>query len=260
MQWSPTVVGEGLPQNPREAFVKGEIIKVPMIVGSNLNDGILFGWAIGNGQWILSPEYLAIVEGIFWQTDKLWDILGLYPPVTFGDNRNILSKLITDYLFGCSARKTLRWANNAGVDDTYLYQFTRQPVFCPWPERQSFCCKKVCHGDELPYVFHDSGSPYPWNFTGTDEDVSSLMSTKWASFAKYGNPNMLDQKANWPKYNIKTNISFEFGDHLAPVVNLDVSLCDFWDSVGYYHSSGPKDFVQKANYILEQTRHERFRS
>lgn len=252
MQWAPVVVGDSLPQEPAQAFINGNIIKVPIAVGSNLNDGVLFGYAIANGGTMYSPEYMAIVEGIFFGTGMVEAILLQYPPVFFGDNSAVLSKLLTDYCFGCSGRQTLRWAEAAGVKQTYLYQFTQQPPFCFWPKHQQFCCDKVCHGDELPYVFTDTGAPFPWNLTGNDLAVSEAMAVKWASFARFGDPNMLPSKVTWPAYRTATNISMNFGQPLGPVSNLDGLLCDFWDSVGYLHTA--RSFVMQAETILRDFR------
>lgn len=41
----PEVDG-GFLQQPLSAFEKGQIIKVPLMSGSNSGDGVLFGWAI----------------------------------------------------------------------------------------------------------------------------------------------------------------------------------------------------------------------
>jgi hypothetical protein len=43
-----------------------------------------------------------------------------------------------------------------------------------------------------------------------------------------------------------------FGDVLGPVSNLDGALCDFWDTVGYFHSA--KSFTHEAKIILENFR------
>lgn len=50
------------------------------------------------------------------------DILARYTPHLFGDNKAVLSQLVTDYVFMCGARYSLRLANQAGIADTYLYQ------------------------------------------------------------------------------------------------------------------------------------------
>lgn len=59
----PEVDG-GFPQQPLSAFEKGEIIKVPLMSGSNSQDGVLFGWAFSSTP-MPAYEYVGIVLGMF---------------------------------------------------------------------------------------------------------------------------------------------------------------------------------------------------
>lgn len=52
------------PMQPLQAFQSGAIVNVPLIVGSNKDDGMLFGWVISSGP-MPAYEYVAIVAGIF---------------------------------------------------------------------------------------------------------------------------------------------------------------------------------------------------
>lgn len=150
------------------------------MIGSDASDGVLFGYAI-SPQYMAEYEYIAIVVGIF-QIDA-YTVLDAYPPCYGCDNRNICSAMITDYLFMCCSRITARWTEAAGISNTYYYQFSRKPEFCPWPDNQKvsnffldekntkkkmglsyqFCCGLPCHGTEIAFVFNDTGNPYPWN-------------------------------------------------------------------------------------------------
>lgn len=143
MKWGPVVTNnEQFPVEPLIAFEKGNIVKVPFIIGSNLDDGLLFGYAISKTP-MAYYEYLAIVAGIFNNdAGAVPTILDYYPPVIDGDNRDILSTLITDYAFLCDSRHTVRLAEQAGVSNTYYYQFTRHSSFCPWPPSQNFVVGK----------------------------------------------------------------------------------------------------------------------
>jgi carboxylesterase type B len=243
MKWAPVVTADdNFPQQPLDAFQKGEIVKVPFIAGANLNDGVLFGWAISPTP-LPTYEYIAIVLGIF-QDDWVAQILEYYPNAD-GDNRPIFSQLLTDYVFYCASRQTLRWAEAAGIPSTYLYMFTQQPTFCPWPPSQNFCCNAVCHGDELAYVFHDSGVPYPWNMTTNDLFLSNAMTSYWTSFAATGNPNQNNQYLNWPIYRKASDMIMNLRVPLTPISGYNAKNCDFWDSVGYFHSAKLREFINK---------------
>eukprot|EP01130_Rhizamoeba_saxonica_P016655 TRINITY_DN7745_c0_g1_i1.p1 TRINITY_DN7745_c0_g1~~TRINITY_DN7745_c0_g1_i1.p1 ORF type:complete len:454 (+),score=96.00 TRINITY_DN7745_c0_g1_i1:400-1761(+) len=235
MKWAPVVTADDdFPHQPINAFRSGKIVKVPFAIGSNKNDGTLFGWALSKTSlpyW----EYIAIVAGIFQDSDII-TVLEAYPPNYNGDNRDITSTMINDYLFLCAARKTADLVSKAGAD-AYLYQFTHQPPFCPWPKHQQFCCDKVCHGDEMAYVFHDSGKPFPWTFPESDENLSKAMSFYWTSFAQYGDPNKFNTKdmVQWVKYSHLSDLSMNLKWPLEVVKNLNKGKCDMWDEVGYDH-------------------------
>jgi len=247
MKWAPVVTGDNsFPQQPLDAFQKGEIIKVPLIIGANLNDGMLFSWAISSTP-MPTYEYIALIVGVF-QDDWVPQILENYPYAP-GDNRPMFSQLLTDYAFYCSARHTLRLAEASGISETYLYMFTQQAPFCPWPPSQNYCCNAVCHGDELAYVFHDSGYPYPWNMTTNDLFIADAMTSYWTSFAASGNPNQnLNNKfLAWPIYRAASDITLNIRVPLTPTNGYNAKSCDFWDSVGYYHAGKMREVINKIS-------------
>lgn len=246
-QWAPVVTGDAsFPQQPNAAFDAGQVVKVPTIMGSNFGDGILFGYVLSpwnktchcNGP-LGDLEYLAILYGIFAYAppEKIWDVIKTYPPVANDDNRIQLSQLVTDYLFACYSRHLLRDLEAVGVNNTYLYQFSHLPPVCPWPDGQRFCCNYTCHGDEIPYVFYDSGAGFPWTFEGPDASLAQAMSAYWASFAMYGDPNVYNSiggGAQWPVYRAASDTNMNLNWPLTPVTGLKASVCDMFDEIGYY--------------------------
>eukprot|EP01125_Pyxidicula_operculata_P001321 TRINITY_DN11214_c0_g1_i1.p1 TRINITY_DN11214_c0_g1~~TRINITY_DN11214_c0_g1_i1.p1 ORF type:complete len:548 (-),score=113.73 TRINITY_DN11214_c0_g1_i1:45-1688(-) len=249
MMWSPVVTGKDeFPEEPLKAFERGDIVKVPFAIGSNLDDGILFGWVISPSN-MPYYEYIAIVTGIFQDEASIDAVLKAYPPDYNGDNRLVCSVMINDYMFLCDSRRVARLVEKAGVQNVYYYQFTRQPPFCPWPKSQSFCCNHVCHGDELAYLFHDTGNPYYWNLTGVDLQLANAMSNYWASFAMYGDPNQYNAPGvpAWPIYRAASDLSMNLTMPLNVVTGLNNDKCNVWDSVGYYHQSNVKKVLMERN-------------
>jgi len=240
----------GIPQNPVFAFEKGEIVKYPLMVGSNKDDGVLFAWAISPHTPMPAYEYIAIVVGI-WHDDYVGEILDMYRPVIDGDNREVFSELFTDYFFQCGSRENVRLAELSGNNNTYLYQFDFLPP-CFWPHSQSYCCDKVCHGDELPFVFADNGPPFPWNLTKDAVSLANAMSNYWTSFAHYGDPNHFNPPVQWPIYRSKTDMNMHLAWPLQAVQHLKKKQCDFWQKVGFYHET--KETVFKKLQKLIQTK------
>lgn len=105
--------------------------------------------------------------------------------------------------------------------------------------KSKFCCGKVCHGDELAYIYHDSGNPYPWNLTTSDLALSNATANYFASFAAYGDPNQYCKSGvpAWPLYRNQTDMNMRLDWPLSPLQYLNVHNCDMWDQVGYYHQN-----------------------
>jgi hypothetical protein len=122
--------------------------------GCNKDDGKLFSWAIADSKKLPSDEYLVLLAGIFnEQLSLLPKVLEQYPPSLFGDNKDVFSEVVTDYLFLCSLRFYLAKAEKAGIN-TLSYFFTAVPPACPWPKSQQYCCNSSCHGDEVRMFLH----------------------------------------------------------------------------------------------------------
>ncbi|KAF8929673.1 hypothetical protein BGZ47_000936 [Haplosporangium gracile] len=106
-----------------------------------------------------------------------------------------------------------------------------------------YCTKRVCHGDDNIPTF-GSGDALPGvEQTGDDARFSRQVIDRFTTFAKTGNPNPGNKKANsnlgaasenpdvtnvhWPKYD-KSNPVFLFNVHNSTVVrNVDVAKCEW---------------------------------
>lgn len=115
----------------------------------------------------------------------------------------------------------------------------------------------MCHGIELPFVFH-SVKPF-YNFTPAEDDLSKYeyrpswvfltqtcgphahsmfrrMAAYWTNFAKSGNPNHPRAVTpTWPAYHPLADASMEFVTPPKVQTGLRASYCDFWDRLGYSH-------------------------
>jgi carboxylesterase type B len=258
-QWAPIIDGsKEFPLEPLQGFRQGKLVSppVPFMIGSNMNDGALFSWAIPDGKPLPTWEYVAIVVGIV-HDDYISAVLDMYP-ANDTDNRPVLSHLLTDYFFACPSRAAMRFAQNAqsgNFESTYLYQFTRIPPFCVWPKHQHYCCSMCCHGDEIPYWGHDSGPPFPWNFTGTDQDLSFAMARYWANFAESGDPNTGSAPgpaSHWPVYRGTSDINMNLDWPLKTETGLKNKQCKLWDEIGYNHAT--RHTSLDAHSLLQKAR------
>jgi len=233
MPWSPAIDGDELLDQPWRQIHAGQFYKVPLLMGAVSEEAWPFIFQsshspIGQSLYVLVIAYIYGFDVI--------SVLNKYPSTGFfGDNRPVMSVLGTDYIFQCLARTTARKVSSAGVP-TYLYQFNHVVSFDPWGPNFSFCKEHVCHGIELPFVFH-SVKPY-FEFTPDEDDLSKRMVTYWTNFAKTGNPNKpVAVEPAWPMYEESTDLNVELG--LPPTVRqgLRKEYCDFWDLLGYSYGT-----------------------
>lgn len=192
----------------------------PLITGTVNDEGVYFIYK----QWDkpVSPIlYAEIGLAIF--REKALKVGERYPPVLGQDQRPLLSKIATQWVFACPTRIFARKAS------TYSYLFG-YPLISDEKQNKSICYEHVCHGDELPFLFESR-----WlNFTDAGRRVSQSMATYWTNFAKTQNPNQpLQVPILWPKV-INSNESYiYFQDPLEVRENYLKDECDFWDEIGY---------------------------
>jgi carboxylesterase type B len=89
----------------------------------------------------------------------------------------------------------------------------------------------VCHGDELPYVFHTAHGR-GFDFTSEESELSNLMIDYWTNFAKELNPEADNIK--WPPFG-QDSISLVFEtpvDHIKTESDPEAN-CALWNETGY---------------------------
>lgn len=108
-----------------------------------------------------------------------------YPvPLNTSDYRPNLSVIASDWIMFCSARNAVRSVVN-GNSPVWYYIFDKVASFGPevWAP-DYYCYDAVCHGSELPFVFHSCSNIY--NYTQSETHLSLSMVQYWAGLA-HGN-------------------------------------------------------------------------
>jgi para-nitrobenzyl esterase len=186
--WRFSVVVDGedgfLPAPAREQFARGDVAKVPYLLGSNADEGTLFTLTVSVPD---EAAYLALLTKGY-GAELAARIAEVYPGEKFGgDYRAALARVIGDAGLGCGTHDSARRARAAGLP-VFMYTFN-----VPW--KVSFGLLGAAHGAEISHVF---GSPY--RADATDLRVSDAMNTYWASFAERGDPNFDGAPAVWPAF------------------------------------------------------------
>jgi para-nitrobenzyl esterase len=200
---SPIVDGYVLPVQPRAVFQAGAPNAVPIIVGSNADEGRMF---------TDEEHHVSVNAYEKWAREKFGplapDILRLNPAATDAVTAKATSAIIGDVMFGESARLIAR-GTSKHQPRTFAYVFTRRVGGGSLP---------ATHSEELPFVFATLEQPSFIEHPPPDPaDVrlSAAMLRAWARFAASGDPNG-PGLPKWPRYDLATDPYLELGTPIRP--------------------------------------------
>jgi para-nitrobenzyl esterase len=198
IRFMPVVDGVVLPEHPARVFLDGRQADVPVLTGSNGNEGTIFY------EPFTQREYEAWVTGVFGHEAS--KILSIFPARSDGDVPNAFDRLVTCAAFAAPARFVAACAFRRGRK-AFLYRMTRRP---PTPSGRKY---GAFHGVEIPYVF--GSLQRGKGFTDADASLSNAMMDYWVSFARSGDPNTWGRPA-WSGYKPSNGRALELGDRIIP--------------------------------------------
>ena len=183
-----------LPLDPHEAVRTGRFARVPVVNGSNLDEGRTFTQGlIGAGR----DQYTALVRGTFGTAADA--VLAQYPWPADADRFTaayLAGAIFTDSglltgIGGCGTRalsaELARWTR------TYTYEFAHRtgPGLTPIPGY----VWGAGHAAELAYLWpsFDNGTPIAPLFTPAERLLARQMVQYWGGFVRHG-------RAAWPAY------------------------------------------------------------
>jgi para-nitrobenzyl esterase len=187
--WGPSVDGLELPDQPRDLYRRGLFSRIPLIIGSNLDDGWTFvDRSFPAGLDVL--QYERAVQNEFGMDAAA--ILRTYPPSAFPTPKDALARLATDVEFACEVRRVARAMHDDGAP-VYVYSF-EYFIDAVAPGR-------AFHGIEPNLLFGNNfGAPSNHVLTNQDLALFRSMSTYWRQFADTGTPNARDNPTQWPLF------------------------------------------------------------
>lgn len=232
--WGPVIDGDLLPRLPLYSFLEGKYHRMPVIIGNDRNEGYVFIFtafkkSVGMLKYVMM---LAFLGG-----DKGNSMMQKYPACMFCDNREILSKLATDYAFICPTRRVLLETGK----DSWGYLFDASVPF-KGVYKNDVCTKKVCHGSELPYIF-DTVPLTNFTFNAREQNLAHEVQRYWTNFAKYGDPNGKGIKGGSPHKHWKRFLNKIDGSYGLMRMRKEgnsmlhdpySSTCQYWDGLNSY--------------------------
>ena len=194
------VDGEVIPDELAAIFARGEQADVPVMIGSNADEGTaLFSYlgpAFGDG----AAGFEAYVAATLGEVAD--DVRTHYPATDDAEAMESWMDLLGDAMFTWPMRAWAR-AMQTVPSETWLYWFTMEPPIAESDRYGAF------HAAEIGYVF---GNVDLFGAVPTDADhaLSDLMATVWTQFARTGNPNG-EGLPEWPAYTPESEAYLEFG-------------------------------------------------
>jgi len=176
-EWGVTVDGHLLKEPPLSAFAGGRAAHIPLIIGTNSEEGSLLG---------LDPHADAIFPKLTaGDMDRLRAVYGSQGV----DDENLARLVFRDGYFASEARWIAARVSAKG-SPAYLYRFDY--VLSVLQKRRG----GAFHGSEIPFVFANLPE-----ISVSDDDmrVEQALHECWAMFARTGKP-LCDKAGDWPAF------------------------------------------------------------
>lgn len=186
--WGPVVSAPTLPTAPVTAFLTGHYDHVPLLQGTNHDEGrffVAFAFGLPGGHPLTKKQYPAVIKGQFGAKVGA-KVLAKYPLSAYRSPNLAYSAVFTDSSFSCPALGADLLTARSGV---YAYEFSDPNPPNDFPIHFTFPLK-AAHSTELQYVFQripllDTVPP----FKPAQLALSNQIIGYWTRFAASGNPN-----------------------------------------------------------------------
>jgi para-nitrobenzyl esterase len=208
--FAPLVDGVVLPDQPRSLFDRGQVNKVPYILGTNTDEGTLFHF--GAIAVTTEEEYLAALERRFGATGAA-AVAAVSPVTDFASPNAALQRVTGDAALVCGTHDTARRAAAAGMA-VHMYNFDF-PLPIPGLEFLG-----ATHGAEIAFVFGSVDA----DAQGT---VGETIRGYWTRLAKTGDPNGGAALA-WPAFSAAADMRINLATDISVVSNFRSTECTFW--------------------------------
>ena len=206
----PIVDGKVLPRQPSEVYAAGKQMAVPVLIGSNADEGTAY-------PVVVSPAAFE-ADARKRYGERADALLQLYPARTDEEARAASYALMRDRTFAAPMR---RWgAEQARVAPVFMYHFSRGQPFVEgigYAQQTPAAKLAAYHGSEMAYaygtldVLNRAGPTRAWS--DADRKYADAMMGYWVTFARNGDPNAEGLPA-WPAYKADSEQVMVFGPQM----------------------------------------------
>lgn len=227
----PAYGGSFLPQEPLKAFEAGEVTRVPILIGSNHDEGNPFTAYLTPPNMTLNRTlYFALVSLL--NPSITAELLRQYPSSAYRTPALAGATLVTDGIFACPVNSFA--SAYANLAPTYRYEFNDPQPSTVLRPTASIPTLGAFHASEITYVF---GTPLrgladPASFSPAQAALSQQMGQYWTNFARAGNPNGAGL-TEWPAYSEQNQavLTLAPGGNSVNTQFAREHQCDFWAGI-----------------------------
>jgi para-nitrobenzyl esterase len=205
-----------LPATMAEIFAAGKQNDVPVLIGSNRDEGSIF-----TNESTTADTLKETARRRFGQDAEA--VLKLYPASSNQEARRAQANMMRDQTFGWEMRTWAR-LQQTGKSKVFLYYFTQVP---PLPDAEWLGAQ---HGAEIPYAMNwpNGGQATNVAWTEADRTLADQVSSYWVNFAATGDPNGKGLPA-WPAYSRAAERALELGPSIRPMPIPNAAALDLID-------------------------------
>ena len=224
----PDVDGYVLPEDVHTIFSKGKQNDVPLLIGSNADEGTMF--SPGPEGRTISGRAPKSVSG---RARRNFSSCIRSPPTP-----KRMTRTPRRFAIRCSDGKCAPGPGcrpRAGRSKTYLYFFSRVPP------TETAARMGAYHSSEIAYVFDNvNGKSNPRKIAWQDVDrkLADTMSSYWVNFATTGDPNGKGL-LKWPAFHSKDDLLLGFGDEVKVMPIPHKPALDFVDAYFEHQRQNP---------------------
>ncbi len=233
-QFQPNVGTAILPYQPLLGIAFGALNRVPVLQGTNHDEGRLFtaiDFDFQGGPLQASGYDTAIASVV--SSKFVFAAAAQYPASAYTSLDLAFASLFTDATFSCSAF-TFDQLLSLHVP-TYAYEFADENAARLSLPTDPFLPLAATHGTELPFLWANligTGIPKGATLTTAEQQLSAQMLAAWTNFAKAGNPNG-PTVTEWPRFELGSKLVNQLVPTTpSPISNFSTEhKCYFWEPV-----------------------------
>lgn len=196
--WAPMIGGDVLPRSPREAFLAGDVARVPVLAGSNYDEGRLFSNLLAfTGAFLTNARYeKTFALGL----EHKWiaPTIAEYREAARRSRSAALADVVTDSHFACPLVTLHQLLGPKTPFYAYEFHDPHAPTKiwqAPFSAPQS-----SFHASEIVYIFQTASQiADPKKFDAAQWRLSNRIQDYWGSFIRTGQPTAAGGPA-WPVF------------------------------------------------------------